>query len=307
MVKLVNPVFQNVTDMIGGLIKEKKKKKKKVTTAPSKTSVLKKITPLAPSKPVEIPISYYPRPRPPGRPRRNYDEDAPKAKRRTKAEMEEAVRQSQQLALERVARKKTATPIVEAFRRKQALKTEEEKLAKQERDKKVAAFRLKQAQKELAFPEFEFPESKVKAPKAPGTPREARRTHLEQDRDLEADIASGRILTKFQKQLLATRAGETGFLPFGTLAPLLDPSTFKGKSPKPSPKPSPKKAPAKAEAKTEELATAPAKAPAKRRVQQSTLDTIFGKKTSPKAEAPAQAEAKVGEGRFRRNKRIKKK
>jgi hypothetical protein len=128
MVKLVNPVFQNVTDMIGGLIKEKKKKKKKVTTAPSKTSVLKKITPLAPSKPVEIPISYYPKPRPPGRPRRNYDEDAPKAKRRTKAEMEEAVRQSQQLALERVARKKTATPIVEAFRRRQALKTEEEKL-----------------------------------------------------------------------------------------------------------------------------------------------------------------------------------
>lgn len=279
MVKLINPVFKNVTDMIGGLIQEKKKKKKKVTIAPSKTSVLKKITPLAPSKPTEIPISYYPRPRPVGRPRRLYDEDAPNIKRRTKAQiasdLAEATKESEQFAKKRAA-KKIANPIVSAFRQKQALKRATE------------------------FPEYEFPETtaKVKAPKAkkaPGTPREARRTHEEQERDLDTDVLSGRILTKFQQQLLATRAGEAGFLPFGTLEPLVDPSTLKGKSPKP--KPSPRKAEAKA--KAEAPAEAEAKAPAKRRVQQTTLDTIFGKKAS--------SEAQVGEGRFRKNKRIKKK
>jgi len=251
MSKLANPVFQNIVDMIGGLIK--KKKKKKLTIAPSKTSVLKKFTALAPSKPVEIPISYFPKKRPVGRPRRLYDEDAPKVRRRTKAQIAideaEAIRQAEEFGKVTAVKRLKTNPFGVAFRQKAAEKREQKKakavgLLSKLAKKKVAE-RTAKEEKALLLPEFEV---------EVGTPRRRRRTYAEQDDDLDKLVEELRKtpdpkerkrlttaagLTKYQKKQLekyppprpARAVGEAK--EEEELAPLVLPVSPKGKVPPP--------------------------------------------------------------------------
>jgi hypothetical protein len=349
MSKLENPVFQNIVEMIGGLIK--KKKKKKLTIAPSKISVLKKFTALPHSSPVEIPISYFPKKRPVGRPRRLYDEDAPKVRRRTKAQIAideaEAIRQAEEFGKVTAVRRLKTNPLGTAFRQKVAEKRAEQKAAKveelrakniekAEQRKKapskamIEAFRRRKEAEALLLPEFDFPVSKVPRAKPP---RALRRTHAEQDAELDilveklnknpGDIArliKEAKLTKYQKEQLAKprlalarpakavgelKEEEEDFLPLAL------PESPKGKAAKPSPKRAIKPAPLLEPEEVPALAKVPAKAspkPAKAPVKKSgipvpgfenvgqpSLTRFFGK-----AEAPAKAE---GKGRFRKRRK----